>query len=138
MSIDAITYFFRYAVPDAISRAWLIAKYRPFFKCPHCNGKGGAICGYYEPEWTECESCYQGWKWLVNRDMKWFEGRISLWGIVQCRASKWANIGGRIRLRDSLRCKLRFHRYVKDSDFFGDGTSVCATCYHTRSDKQNT
>lgn len=25
--------------------------------CPLCGGTGGAISGYYEPEWSECRLC---------------------------------------------------------------------------------
>lgn len=25
--------------------------------CPHCDGKGGGVEGYYEPEWFECPCC---------------------------------------------------------------------------------
>ncbi len=25
--------------------------------CPHCEGKGGFMDGYYEPEWSGCRCC---------------------------------------------------------------------------------
>jgi hypothetical protein len=34
---------------------WLYGLIRPV--CPHCDGKGGAVSGYYEPEWSGCRCC---------------------------------------------------------------------------------
>jgi len=39
----------------------MLAFVRNLFRpvCPACEGKGGEISGYYEPEFSECGCCYE-------------------------------------------------------------------------------
>lgn len=74
------------------ARLWLIARHRPFFTCPFCRGNGGAMSGYYEPEWCECSACWPRWEGLEDHGMKWFIGRMPLMDYLRAGSSIWAGL----------------------------------------------
>lgn len=51
--------------------------------CPNCDGKGGHMDGYYQPEFSECDCCNpmgdneqeptRVWRW------RWWQHRVWLW-----------------------------------------------------------
>jgi hypothetical protein len=61
--------------------AWLRNLIQPV--CPACNGAGGGMCGYYEPEFYGCDCCNEDedneaeitrvWRW------RWWGHRYRLW-----------------------------------------------------------
>lgn len=72
-----------------LKRLWRLI--RP--ACPYCEGKGGFIDGYYEPEWSGCRCCDPDeermddpvthvWRW------SWWWFRLSEWREMR-RLDKW-------------------------------------------------
>jgi hypothetical protein len=62
--------------------------------CPHCDGQGGGMSGYYEPEWSGCRCCdpdekriddplpMRIWRWhlwLFNREQRREDARLDRW-----------------------------------------------------------
>jgi len=63
--------------------AWLLSIVRPV--CPECDGNGGGMSGYYEPEWSDCDCCNP-----QGRDLE--DGRITRvwrWRLWQRRYELW-------------------------------------------------
>lgn len=104
-------------------------RYRPLFKCPFCNGAGGAMEGYYEPEWCECLSCYRYWEPLEDRGMGWFIGRLP--ALAWCRAhfSVRAKMNCMMPLNVLVRCKIGMHCDWLRVD---PETQVCNACFESR------
>lgn len=67
----------------------MIGKIRDLFRpiCPHCDGKGGFMSGYYEPEFSGCSCCNEDeqreedvvrvwrWQWWLHQYRMWQEER---------------------------------------------------------------
>lgn len=107
---------------------WLVLWLHPLFKCPFCDGAGGAMEGYYEPEWSECH-CWHSWETLEDRGLKWFTGRLPL--IEWCRAklSFKYQLGGIMPFRLILRCRLGFHSWLDEE--IEEGLKICGVCWDT-------
>ncbi len=116
---------------DLIHRSWLILKHRPFFRCPFCEGKGGAMSGYYEPEWSECYECYRSWEPLVDCGVDWFEGRLALLDWIRAKAAQRCGIWQICGLRQLLACKLGWHRWMNE-DAIQPGLRICCICYRDK------
>src|SRR5262245_23316032 len=92
---------------------WLIIWLHPVIKCPLCKGQGGAMAGYYEPEWTECE-CWNDWRDLEDRGRAWFIGRLTPLNWCRAKAAmKFVKIESVIPLLDTLRCATGLHRWSR-------------------------
>lgn len=114
-------------------KAWLVVRHRPFFTCPLCKGKGGAMQGYYEPEWSECSACYERWESLDDHGWTWFVGRLPLLDYLRCRASIRCGMWELTRFRDLIRCKLGIHRWHDDEAV---GKPICCVCYEVKGEKR--
>lgn len=63
--------------------------FRPI--CPACNGEGGAMSGYYEPEFSECGCCYPDrWYEDSNPTHVW-RWRAWVWRYQQRRTERHWN-----------------------------------------------
>ena len=106
--------------------ALLYIRFFAVIKCPCCEGKGGCVEGYYEPEWTECRVCSFAWDYDEKRFFyklacdREFEGMIS--------PSKWLKykvaLSGLSWVR-IIKCKLGYHAP------FSKEEPVCGFCYKT-------
>lgn len=110
---------------------WLIIRLRPFIKCPYCEGEGGAVSGYYEPEWMECWHCHRYWEAISDYyyDRSWWEGRMPLLVWVRAKASIRAKMPGLSRWRDIICCRLGKCLNFMDADA---KTLVCRACFTPR------
>ncbi len=113
-------------------RLWLVIKHRSFFRCPFCEGKGGAMSGYYEPEWSECHACHRHWDDLVDHGLGWVEGRLPLLEWLRAKVAIRCGIGFICRFREAAACKLGWH-YWMDEDDIEPGLKICCVCYEDNS-----
>lgn len=88
---------------------WLVVKYRPFFKCPCCDGRGGDT-DYYG-EWSECYICYEYGKQLYSHDWDWFLGRLPLIRWISVKISIQWGLMPDAGLIQHFKCKLGFHHW---------------------------
>lgn len=116
-----------YQLKDWLTKAWLIVKHRPLITCPWCKGTGGAIEGYYEPEWQECRECYHHWEELSDYGLDWFAGRLPVLQYLRARVSIWAGLWFTARISDALRCKAGYHDFA-DHSHWEPGLEICSTC----------
>ena len=86
-------------------QAWTWLKYRPWLRCPTCEGTGGG-CDYYG-EAYECHSCYEDWSECGNVGLHWTEGRISLTGWIYAKLELKT---GQRSFRGAILCRLGFHK----------------------------
>jgi hypothetical protein len=69
--------------------------------CPNCNGAGGFMSGYYEPEFSGCRCCNPDegnedditrvwrWRWWIFRFREWREmRRLDRWIDQQTEAMR--------------------------------------------------
>lgn len=119
----------RWELRRAAKVAWLWLRHRPLVTCPFCKGRGGAMEGYYEPEWSECRACWTLWNDLEDYGATWFVGRISLRGWVRAKVSIRFGFWELTRVRDVVRCRfLRWHRWT-NADTTDPGLRLCCVCY---------
>lgn len=104
-------------LPFLLRRGWLILRHLPLLSCPLCEGAGGAMVGYEEPEWSECYFCWDGWKDLDDYGLQWFIGRINP---LRWPKSKLILATGHHSFRGWVLCRLGRHAH-----FHG----FCARCY---------
>jgi hypothetical protein len=115
-------------------RAWVVLKHRSFLVCPFCKGSGGEVSGYYEPEWSECATCFKHYEEFDDHGMQWFVGRLPLIAWIRAKASIRFGLWYSARFRDLLACKFGRHRWMDEGP---DGDSekrlhICATCYRSK------
>jgi hypothetical protein len=115
-------------IRDNARRAWLIVKRRPFLRCPFCKGEGGAVQGYYEPEWTECRVCFDHWNELDDYSMPWFVGRLPLLQWIRAKVAQRFGLWYVVSVREALLCRLGFHRW-RPEDGIEPGLRICCRCY---------
>ena len=107
----------------------LYIRFAAFIKCPCCKGEGGAMTGYYEPEWDDCNCCSFAWEYSSKRffhklacDYELF-GRISPSKWLKCKMSFSGDVSiGWIRV---IKCKLGRHVSLASEC----GGTVCAYCW---------
>lgn len=109
-------------------RIWLVIKHRPWLRCPFCQGKGGEVSGYYEPEWTECRDCWPYYRDLEDHRWTWFVGRLPLLQWLRAKASIRFGLWYTADFSDIIKCKCGRHRWMDETDM-EPGLYVCATCY---------
>jgi hypothetical protein len=111
-----------------LEAAWLWIRHRPLIKCPFCQGKGGAMSGYYEPEWSECGECFRFWDDLDDHGWPWFVGRLPVWAWLQSKASIRARLWYRLSFTSLIKCKIGIHRWMNE-DRMEPGLRICARCW---------
>lgn len=69
--------------------------------CPACEGEGGAMTGYYEPEFSECMCCYYD-RWYDDSNPT----RVWRWQAWAHRYQEWrtARHWDRIYAEEERRC----------------------------------
>ena len=117
-----------YRLKNAVCRCWLVARNRPFFTCPCCEGKGGSVQGYYEPEWTECYACYDYWEKLEDWGWDRFVGRLPAWAWLRTKVALRFGFDPQWPIRDMLRCRLGWHCWMNE-DRLEPGLRICARCW---------
>ncbi len=61
--------------------------------CPACKGEGGAVSGYYEPEFSECMCCYPDrWYEDSNPTRVWRWRVWTWWRQEQLTQRHWENL----------------------------------------------
>lgn len=128
---------FTYWLRNVAVIAWLVVKHRPFFICPFCKGDGGAMSGYYEPEWSECPECFDHWSDLVDHRATWFDGRMPLLKRIRAAVSIRAGLWYTARLRDVLSCRLKRHDWMTEAHLSEPGHRICGVCYHHEQDEKS-
>jgi len=108
-----------------LMQLWLVIRHRPIIKCPICDGEGGAMSGYYEPEWSECPCCYKHWVNAVDWGVTWAEGRLPLWSFVRAKVAMWCRMDFRETVLNCLKCKAGWHLWERQLD----GETFCERCY---------
>lgn len=63
---------------------FLLGIFRPV--CPACDGEGGSMSGYYEPEFSECSCCYEDPWWEESNPT-----RVWRWRTWKWRYAEWRN-----------------------------------------------
>lgn len=113
----------RWELPEWIGwqlrRAWSIIHWSPLAKCPVCHGQGGAVEGYFEPEFVECDTCWPFWRDAEDHHLDWAVGRLD--PLRWLRAWLLAKTAGHRTLRTWAFCGLGFHAPTK----YG----FCGNCY---------
>lgn len=117
-------------MPNWLIRIWMLAKHRPFITCPFCDGKGGAMSGYYEPEWSECRECYPHWEPLTDCGPEWCVGRLPVWEWVRARISLAFGLWYIANIRTVIACRLGFHDWMNE-DRMEPGLRICCVCYQS-------
>ena len=122
-------------IVDSLHRAWLVIRHRPVMVCPFCEGRGGEVSGYYEPEWTECWSCHEHWDALDELGVRWAVGRMPFWMWVRSKAAIRCKLWFPARLRDPLRCWLGFHQFISHGE---NMPCLCRICWSENEKKAAT
>lgn len=116
---------------NAFRKLWLVIRWRALFKCPICDGAGGAMEGYYEPEWSECE-CYYYWESLEDWGLTWFVGRLPLLPFVRASVSRrLLKIEYILTFQDIARCFTGFHRWMPREYQIQRNQRICAVCFQS-------
>ena len=130
MKIPAWTEDHYWTVRAWATRAYLVLRHRPLVKCPMCNGKGGEMQGYYEPEWSECWYCYDFWGELEEWRCEWFVGRVPVLAWLRGRILTRLGHGFSMshgRVRWAILCRLGWHKW-QDDECLG---RHCWRCYES-------
>lgn len=117
-----------YAFLNTCRNVGRLLKNRPLLTCPFCKGKRGAIQGYYEPEWDDCDACGHYWQDMEDNGWRWFVGRLPVWSWLEAKVSIWCGFWRLTRLRDIARCKLGIHHWINE-DEITPGYRVCCVCW---------
>lgn len=59
---------------DYLARVVMVCLWLPITRCPCCEGRGGEMSGYEQPEWDDCHFCYN--EWFSDREMFWTFGHV--------------------------------------------------------------
>lgn len=111
-----------------LSVLWSLLRRRPICRCPICNGKGGQMSRGEEPEWSECECCWDSWNDLEEVGGGWFVGRCSPWQWLRAKLSIRCGLWYPTRIRYLIRCKLGWHRWITQT-YGPDQMTFCPRCW---------
>jgi len=118
-----------------IKTLWLVIWLHPLLKCPLCDGTGGAMEGYYEPEWCECD-CWPRWEPLEDGGLSWFVGRLPLLEWLRAQLSvRLLKLYTIVPFREILRCKIGYHAWMAREFWPEPNVKVCATCFESATEQ---
>lgn len=119
---------------DYLQIIWALLWWQPFFTCPVCDGAGGAMEGYYEPEWSECSSCWHYWETLDDYGIERFNGRLSLFQLWRVKLAKKLGVEEAFPFREIVRCLTGHHNWLNEE--VEPGLRICGWCWASETRRQ--